>query len=143
MGPHGSGNRLNTRMVEAYREASGLTVKEWEVGVLSFPGLIPPMKGWNKADFLVLSYRETEMTAQSMLKEGMVKNIEHAREWVETARGQVEEWSRVSMIPSVRIYYEDTVDNGCWWPIQKMAQMLGVKPWEYDERIYDGNAKYQ
>lgn len=143
MGPHGSGNRLNNRMLEAYRAVDDIPVKDWEIGVLSFPGQIPPVKGWDVADFLVLSYRGSEATAESMLKERMVKTIEHAREWVEEARGQVEEWSRMTMVPSVRIYYEDTVENGAWWAIEKMALMLGVEPWAFDERIYDGNAKYR
>lgn len=136
LGPHGSGNRLNGRMLRACPEVS-------QAGALSFPGEMPPMKGYDESDFFVWSIRGKHPTTQSMLKEGMVADIAKAEEWYEEACDQIAEFLHDTSKRWLPVVYENTVSFGSAHQIGRMAKALGVDPWPFDEAIVDGNAKYE
>jgi len=132
-GPHGSGNRLNGRIVQAGDRA-------WVVRVFSLPGRFKHPPG----DLNIISVRDREMTAQSMLKEGMVRTIEHARQWVDEARGQIVDWKAQHPDAVFRdVVYEETLSMGYAPLIARIANALDAPKWTYDEPIVDGNAKYK
>jgi len=134
IGAHGSGNRLNARMLQA-------APYDWEVEVWSFPG------GWAKAgsgfDAYIHSRRDDEMVARSMLKEGMVPTLEKAREWTNEAVVEIIEGLIIRGGGWLPVWLETTIDEGAASTIRSMADFLMVEPWSFDEPIYDANAQYR
>lgn len=138
-GPHGSGNRLNHRMIQA----SPLFTEPDDAWVWSLPARPKEIVlNTPKPDYCIVSVRDPVMTANSMLKEGMVRNMTQARGWVLEARQQVDDIVAAWDVPTLFVIYEDTLAFGAEFTIGRMAKFFDIPWWPFDEEIVDGNKKY-
>lgn len=125
-GAPGAGHRLIGRCLEA----GDVTHELWHL-----PGKV------FRAERYILPIRNPEPNARSILKEGMVREIETARSWVAEAR-RAQKVLFESPYPAFFVQYEAVVRRGSQWLADRLATFLEVEKWTFDEDVYDGNKQY-
>lgn len=130
-GPPGAGNRLIGRMLRA-------APYHWDVTVMHLPGR------WYDADMYVFTDRSTRHLIASIMKEGMTSSKEQAVDWILDARNQISKWigDRGHRARYVMIDYEHLLAQGTDPIVERIAELCGVAPWDFDEELVDGDIKY-
>lgn len=129
-GSPGAGHRLIVRMLDASPDSD-----RWSVEAFHLPGRV------SVAHRYILPVRSPEALRASILKEGMVRTRSQADSWIRQAKDTQRKLA--AMYDTLSIRYETMVKNGAGPTIERLANWLGVEPWDFDEDIYDGNAQYQ
>lgn len=147
LGPHGSGNRLMTRLLRA----GGLNVRMRSYPADGWPG------GWGVSDTTSMtSVPRPDVFFVMMREVAPWSQVRESRPGAETLHGALLNWEQayreigITIGPGfwwredvAMVRYRDFVDQGAQFMAERVAAFLGMSSWEFNEAVNDGDLKYR